>query len=82
VFPDRPLRENGRMKALTANDFRLRSIGIAQALLPAAGSIMTAIGNLCTLGSGAVHGSSVTALSVHVIAVALIAPIGDKKAGI
>jgi hypothetical protein len=84
------------MKSLTANALRHHSsrivfalryptyqrLALQRLLLPAAGSIITGVGNLCTVGASALHGASFGTMTVHVVAMVIVAPIGDKKAGI
>ena len=54
---------------------------VQRALVPAFGNIMMGVGNLYSLGLGALHGSgSLSVMSAHaVMQIVIVLPIGQKK---
>jgi hypothetical protein len=58
-------------------------LALQRALVPAAGSIVTGVGNLVALGAGALHGSAgFIGMTVHLVAVVVVAPLAGEKAGV
>jgi hypothetical protein len=56
-------------------------LALQRALLPAAGSIVTGVGKLVALG--AVHGSGgFVAMTAHIVAVVVVAPMLGEKGGV
>jgi hypothetical protein len=60
-----------------------RRLTLQRALYPAAGSIVTGIGNLVALGAGAVHGSAgFIGMTAHIVAVVVVAPLAGENVGV